>query len=96
MAMILRLHREKSTVEIQVKQFQRVVEQKQDYDLEVIKSLHDVGHIGNCDEDVDNGSGFLNFSVEYNDLDVASSQNHSPSHTPQYLVVGGLSIGTSW
>ncbi|ESW24061.1 hypothetical protein PHAVU_004G099200 [Phaseolus vulgaris] len=72
-------------MEIQAKQLQKVVEQKQEYDLEVIKSLHDVGHVGNCDEDVDNGSGLLNFSVEYDDLDVASLQNHFPSHTPQYL-----------
>jgi len=39
MAMILRLHIEKSTVEILANQFQRVAEQKQEYDLEVIKSL---------------------------------------------------------
>ncbi|KAK7335288.1 hypothetical protein VNO80_27066 [Phaseolus coccineus] len=39
MAMILRLHREKSTMEIQAKQFQRVVELKQEYDLEVLSEL---------------------------------------------------------
>ncbi|XP_027365495.1 uncharacterized protein LOC113872267 [Abrus precatorius] len=39
MAMILRLQSEKSAVEIQAKQFRRVVEQKQEYDLEVIESL---------------------------------------------------------
>lgn len=39
MAMILRLQSEKSAVEIQAKQFRRVVEQKQEYDLEVMESL---------------------------------------------------------
>ncbi|KAK7331771.1 hypothetical protein VNO80_28511 [Phaseolus coccineus] len=159
MAMILRLQSEKSAVEIQAKQFRRVVEQKQEYDLEVIESLQwtveqvesqknllerqlgvlrerlrdfindreiqlrlqeqqqeheheqgtvsdvdveeheqgtasdvdvdvDVGEVDNDrDEDADSGSGgFLNFSVEYNDLDAASSQNLSPPHTPQHFV----------
>ena len=165
MAMILRLQSEKSAVEIQAKQFRRVVEQKQEYDLEVIESLQwtveqvesqknllerqlgvlrerlrdfindreiqqrlqeqqqeqeheqqeqeheqheheqgtasdvdvdvdvdvdldlDFGQVDNDrDEDADSGSGgFLNFSVEYNDLDAASSQNLSPPHTPQHL-----------
>ncbi|XP_061370862.1 myosin-binding protein 3-like [Gastrolobium bilobum] len=39
MAMILRLQSEKSSVEIQANQFRRMVEQKQDYDQEVIESL---------------------------------------------------------
>ncbi|ESW04837.1 hypothetical protein PHAVU_011G129200 [Phaseolus vulgaris] len=73
-------------MEIQAKQLQKVVEQKQEYDLELEQgTTSDVGHVGNCDEDVDNGSRLLNFSVEYDDLDVASLQNHFPSHTPQYL-----------
>ncbi|TKY71525.1 Myosin-binding protein 3 [Spatholobus suberectus] len=39
MAMILRLQSEKSAVEIQAKQFRRVVEQRQEYDQEVMESL---------------------------------------------------------
>lgn len=39
MAMILRLQSEKSAVEIQANQFRRMVEQKQEYDQEVIESL---------------------------------------------------------
>lgn len=39
MAMILRLQSEKSSVEIQANQFRRMVEQKQEYDQEVIESL---------------------------------------------------------
>nr|KYP63090.1 hypothetical protein KK1_017655 [Cajanus cajan] len=39
MAMILRLQSEKSAVEIQAKQFRRVVEQRQEYDHEVMESL---------------------------------------------------------
>ncbi|BAT86924.1 hypothetical protein VIGAN_05025600 [Vigna angularis var. angularis] len=166
MAMILRLQSEKSAVEIQATQFRRMVEQKQEYDLEVIESLqwtveqvesqknllerqlgvlrerlrdflndheiqqrlqeqeweheqdrereqeneqeqeleHEQVHEQDAasdvdldldlpvvnedidrDEDADSGSGFLNFSVEYNDFDAASSQNHSPSQTPLHL-----------
>ncbi|XP_047160987.1 probable myosin-binding protein 5 [Vigna umbellata] len=168
MAMILRLQSEKSAVEIQATQFRRMVEQKQEYDLEVIESLqwtveqvesqknllerqlgvlrerlrdflndheiqqrlqeqeweheqdrerereqeneqeqeleHEQEHEQDAasdvdldldlpvvnedidrDEDADSGSGFLNFSVEYNDFDAASSQNHSPSQTPLHL-----------
>ncbi|CAJ1961368.1 unnamed protein product [Sphenostylis stenocarpa] len=164
MAMILRLQSEKSAVEIQAKQFRRVVEQKQEYDLEVIESLqwtveqvesqknllerqlgvlrerlrdyineyeiqkqlqeqdqeqvqvqeyepeneheteqgtasdvdfHPEDGVGRDrddevdrvrDDDVDSGSGYLNFSVEYDDVDAASSQSPSPSHTPQHFV----------
>lgn len=127
MAMILRLQSEKSAVEIQAKQFQRVVEQKQEYDLEVIESLRwtvvqvesqknllerQLGVLrerlrqfvndqeiqqlqeeqelqGTASDDDDDGdedsSGFLNFSIEYDDADASSSRNHSPPHTPQHL-----------
>lgn len=127
MAMILRLQSEKSAVEIQAKQFRRVVEQKQEYDLEVIESLRwtvvqvesqknllerQLGVLrerlrqfvndqeiqqlqeeqelqGTASDDDDDGdedsSGFLNFSIEYDDVDASSSSNHSPTHTPQHL-----------
>ncbi|XP_004485619.1 uncharacterized protein [Cicer arietinum] len=39
MAMILRLQNEKSSVEIQANQFRRMVEERQEYDQEVIESL---------------------------------------------------------
>ena len=39
MAMILRLQREKSSIEIQANQYRRLAEQKQQYDQEVIQSL---------------------------------------------------------
>ena len=39
MAMILRLQSEKSSIEIQANQFRRMVDQKQEYDNEVIESL---------------------------------------------------------
>ncbi|XP_021903649.1 protein FLOURY 1-like [Carica papaya] len=39
MAMILRLQREKSAVEIEAKQFRRMAEQKQEFDKELIQSL---------------------------------------------------------
>ncbi|KHN33571.1 hypothetical protein glysoja_005613 [Glycine soja] len=127
MSMILRLQSEKSAVEIQAKQFRRVVEQKQEYDLEVIESLRwtvvqvesqknllerQLGVLrerlrqfvndqeiqqlqeeqelqGTASDDDDDGdedsSGFLNFSIEYDDVDASSSSNHSPTHTPQHL-----------
>ncbi|KAK7328077.1 hypothetical protein VNO77_22173 [Canavalia gladiata] len=106
MAMILRLQSEKSAVEIQAKQFRRVVEQKEEYDQEVIESLRwtvvELETQKNLLEDqlgvyreklgqflqdeeidqlegVDANSGFLNFSVEYDNLD-ASLDTHSPPH----------------
>ncbi|KAK7412181.1 hypothetical protein VNO78_03631 [Psophocarpus tetragonolobus] len=125
MAMILRLQSEKSSVEIQAKQFRRVVEQKQEYDLEVIESLrwtvlqlesqknllerqlgvlrerlkHFVDDLeiqhqlqqqdtpadvvdDHLDPDADSDSGFLNFSIEYDDVDASSSPNPSPSPSP--------------
>ena len=44
---------------------------------------------GTASDDDDDGdedsSGFLNFSIEYDDVDASSSSNHSPTHTPQHL-----------
>ena len=70
-------------------EIQQLQEQEQEQELQGTASdddyYDDHDYDGNDDDGDEDSSGFLNFSIEYDDADASSSRNHSPPHTPQHL-----------